>query len=69
MIYTWRKGLEYGVNLGTNVGGLAHLSFQFLITCGNIYNEYIKTTLGRDQRRVVALGGLCDREPTHEIWW
>ena len=26
-------------NLGINVGGLAHVSFLFLTTCGDIYNE------------------------------
>ena len=26
-------------NLAINVGGLAHLSFLLLITCGDIYNE------------------------------
>ena len=30
---------KYSTNLAINVGGLAHLSFLFLITCGDIYNE------------------------------
>ena len=29
----------YRTNLAINVGGLAHLSFLLLITCGDIYNE------------------------------
>ena len=29
----------YSANLGIHVGGLAHLSFLVLITCGDIYNE------------------------------
>ena len=29
----------YSTNLAINVGGLAHLNFLFLITCGDIYNE------------------------------
>ena len=29
----------YSTNLAINVGGLAHLSFLLLITCGDIYKE------------------------------
>ena len=29
----------YSTNLAIKVEGLAHLSFLFLITCGDIYNE------------------------------
>ena len=49
----------YGTNLGTNVGGLAHMRFLVsVITCADIYNE--RPTLGCE------LCAGCDKTTTIE---
>ena len=59
MIYVKKRSRNieiYSANFGIHVGGLAHLSFLVLITCGDIYNECNYAPLGGDHYAVP----VCD---------